>query len=174
MANRPSSATCLGKNSQNFGKVPTYLKRPVSLKRDTDAADKVKAFNALKTKLRATQTQFFKALGTVKQTQPDGLQEDYKFIALIKNGEGKLIMDDVKDAPKIDGGLENKSFLSIKEKLSLMTKDINIVLSTISEQLRLIQREASDGELLKIQKDFVGLQEQVEFIANENVSIFTF
>lgn len=170
VSNRPSSTSSIGKSVQNFGKVPSYLKRANSMKRDSNATDKVKAFNALKTRLRAAQSQFFKALGNVKQTQPDGLQEEYKFIALIKNGEGKLVMDENRDAPKIDGGIENKNFISIKEKLSLMTTDVNMVLGTIAEQLRVIQNPSFDGELLDIKKDFVELQDKIESISAANVS----
>lgn len=172
VANHPGSASSFGERVPNFGRVPAYLKRDNSVKRDSDAADKVKSFNALKTSLRAAQSQFFKALGTVNKTRPDGLQEEYRFIALIKNGEGKLIIDDSKDVPKINGGSENKFFLTVKEKLSLMTTDVNMLLATISEQFRTLQEHPSDGELFDIRKDFSEIQKKIESISAANVSGF--
>lgn len=170
VSNRPSTTSSLGKNNSNFGKVPAYLKRSNSTKTEPNINDKVKSFLALKTKLRDAQSQFFKALENIKETQPDGLREQYKFVAFVKDGEGKLIVEENKGVPKIDGGLENKNFLVIKEKLSSMAKDMNMVLGSITDQLKTLQNNPTDMELSGIKYDFSGLQQKIESFSSVNVS----
>lgn len=136
--------------------------------------DKLKVFNALKTKLRDAQSEFFKALSDAKDSQQDGFQEQYKFVALIKEGDGKLMLNDSKDVPSIEGGFENKHFLSIKEKMNFMKDGIASIAGSLIDKIRMIQenslQEGADAE--KTKADFCDLMKEIEEFTETNVSIF--
>ncbi|KAL5292431.1 hypothetical protein ACFFRR_011319 [Megaselia abdita] len=162
---RPSTAS--SNLNKPPGKLPSYLKRFNSQKSESQGTDKLKAFNALKTKLRDAQSEFFKALDDVKETQPDGLQEEYKFVALVKSGNGKLIVNESKDVPSIEGGLENKHFLSIKEKINLMKGEIASVTGVMVTQIQSL-KETDDFEKAKV--EFGSFLKKIEEFADANKS----
>lgn len=153
----------------NAGKIPAYLKRFNSQKTESQGTDKLKAFNALKTKLRDAQSEFFKALGDVKQSQPDGLEEEYKFVALVKKGDGNLIMNETKNVPRLEGGLENKYLVSMKQKIELMKNEIDSATGIIIHQIRAFQ-EISDDDIEKTKTDFGDLLKKLEKFTETSVS----
>ena len=170
-AKRPSTASSLEQKvkHQNLGKIPAYLKRLNQQKMDNTASDKVKCFNAIKVKLRETQGEFFKALESVNESMLESLPEEYKLVALFKDGAGKLVVTDHNQTPALDGGNENKCIIKIKEKLNAMSEDIYSVTNEMCNAFKnMPEMTAIDCDFNKI-KD---LQSRFEVISSAHVSIF--
>lgn len=144
---------------------------------NSQSTDKVKAFNTLKTKLRNCQTEFFKALSSIKDSQPEEIQEEYKFVALVKGSDGKLVLNENnKDVPKIEGGFENKHFQSIKDKLNLIQEDAISVSGAIVNQIRKLQENSFDNpeEILNVKSGFEDLLKKIEEFSNSNVRFYIY
>lgn len=137
--------------------------------------DKSKSFNLLKANLKEAQSQFFKFLNSSKNSQPDKLHEEYKFVTFVKNGEAKLVIcEDNAEVLKIDEDLKNKNLQEIKRNFEGMNESSASLATKILNQIKSFKTlEIGESEEVEnFKKEFDSFEVNIEEIVTKNVSIF--
>ncbi|XP_037945544.1 paramyosin [Teleopsis dalmanni] len=117
--------------------------------------NKLTVFEVLQKKLESLQSEFMQKFSTLKKVSPDKLKADYKFVTMVKNDEGRLIVSpsDLINMPK----LPVESINDIKQK---MKETSNACLMYLIDVLKSVRNKSSDDREIILEDAYNALEDK--------------